>query len=175
MLKEGPNIELYSWNAKTKEFYFLGHKINYVSNPDEWIKYLNDLILENRCLKKRLKHLLKSKLISSYDEKIPMTGKYKLNIEDLDKQLEQNYHKKIRYKLDEKIYVVFKEDDGVVRVFNSEIEEISITKEYTINYYVKDIAGEEFKEDELIPINRTDLLIERINNLLFFKENREVK
>lgn len=167
-------IELYSWNEETKEFYFLGHKIDYVSNPSEWQKYLNDLILENECLGKRLKHLLKSKIISKYDEKIPMTGEYRLNIEDLDKQYKQKYHKKIKYELQEKVYVVFKEDDGIVRVFSSAIDEITISKEYEISYYVKDIIGEEFKDEELIPIDRKDLLIEKIDKLLSKEKRIEV-
>ena len=29
---------LYEWNTETKEFYFLGHKIDYVNNPSEWLK-----------------------------------------------------------------------------------------------------------------------------------------
>lgn len=39
---------LYKWNNKTKEFWFLGHKIDYVHNPEEWCKYLNDLVTENK-------------------------------------------------------------------------------------------------------------------------------
>lgn len=42
---------LYEWNTETKEFYFLGHKIDYVNNPSEWLKYLNDLVTENKELK----------------------------------------------------------------------------------------------------------------------------
>lgn len=33
---------LYQWNNETKEFWFLGEKIDYVHNPSEWKKYLND-------------------------------------------------------------------------------------------------------------------------------------
>ena len=39
---------LYAWNNETKEFWFLGEKIDYVHNPNEWKKYLNDLVSKNK-------------------------------------------------------------------------------------------------------------------------------
>ena len=39
---------LYQWNNETKEFWFLGEKIDYVHNPSEWKKYLNDLVTKNK-------------------------------------------------------------------------------------------------------------------------------
>lgn len=42
---------LYSWNDKTKEFFFLGQKIDYIHNPSEWNTYLNNIITANRKLK----------------------------------------------------------------------------------------------------------------------------
>ena len=39
---------LYAWNNETKEFWLLGEKIDYVHNPNEWKKYLNDLVSKNK-------------------------------------------------------------------------------------------------------------------------------
>ena len=69
-----------------------------------------------------------------------------------------------KHSLDDEVYVVFKEDDGVVRVFKDKISEISYSEKHGLNYYVG--ICEDFKEEELIPIDKTNLLIERINKLL---------
>ena len=45
------NFILYEWNYETKEFWFLGEKIDYINNPTEWRKYLNNLVEENKQLK----------------------------------------------------------------------------------------------------------------------------
>ena len=51
------NFILYEWNAKTKEFWFLGEKIDYIHNPQEWRKYLNNLVTENKELKQENQQL----------------------------------------------------------------------------------------------------------------------
>ena len=51
------NFILYAWNDETKEFWFLGEKIDYVHNPKEWKKYLNDLVSENKQLKEKVNQL----------------------------------------------------------------------------------------------------------------------
>ena len=71
----------------------------------------------------------------------------------------------IKYKLGEEVYAVSKEDDGLVSVLKSEIEEFSMSKIHGLHYYIKDIVAE-FKEEELIPVERKDLLVERIDKLL---------
>ena len=53
-MNEDKNFILYEWNNETKEFYFLGHKIDYIHNPSEWRKYLNDLVTENKKLQQRI-------------------------------------------------------------------------------------------------------------------------
>lgn len=53
-MNEDKNFILYEWNNETKEFYFLGHKIDYVHNPSEWQKYLNDLVTENKDLREKI-------------------------------------------------------------------------------------------------------------------------
>ena len=72
----------------------------------------------------------------------------------------------IKYELGEKVYAVYKEYDGIIRVIKSEIEEIGMSKKHGLYYYIQDIVAEEFKEEELIPINRKDLLVERIDKLM---------
>lgn len=69
-----------------------------------------------------------------------------------------------KHNLDDEVYVVFKEDDGIVRVFKDKISEIAYSKKHGLNYYVG--ICEDFKEEELIPIDKPNLLIERINKLL---------
>lgn len=57
------NFILYQWNNETKEFWFLGEKIDYVHNPSEWKKYLNNLVNENKELKERINKI--DKFVSS--------------------------------------------------------------------------------------------------------------
>ena len=45
------NFILYEWNHETKEFWFLGEKIDYIHNPTEWREHLNNLVEENKRLK----------------------------------------------------------------------------------------------------------------------------
>lgn len=70
----------------------------------------------------------------------------------------------IKYKFDDEVYVVYKEDD-VVRIFKGKIVEFSMSKDYGLHYYV-DNSGDDYVEQELIAVDRDDLLIERINKLL---------
>lgn len=72
----------------------------------------------------------------------------------------------IKYKLGDEVYVVFKEDDGVVRVFKDRIAEFAMSEKYGLHYFVENTIVEEFNEEELIPIDKHELLIERINKLL---------
>lgn len=46
----------------------------------------NKLTLENRVLKERMQHLLKSKIVRSYDIKDRRTGQYELNIDEFDER-----------------------------------------------------------------------------------------
>lgn len=48
------NFILYEWNPITKEFWFLGEKIDYVHNPSEWNGYLNNLVTKNKDLQQRI-------------------------------------------------------------------------------------------------------------------------
>lgn len=70
----------------------------------------------------------------------------------------------LKYKFNDEVYVVFKEDDGMVRVFKDRIKEFSMSEEHGLTYYVD--RFEDFKEEELIPVDRPDLLVERIDMLL---------
>ena len=47
-------VILYEWNPITKEFWFLGEKIDYIHNPSEWREYLNNLVTKNKLYKHRL-------------------------------------------------------------------------------------------------------------------------
>jgi len=71
----------------------------------------------------------------------------------------------IKYNLDDEVYAVYKEDDGVVRLFKDKIVEFAISKEHGLHYFLEN-SGEDFKEEELILVDQQDSLIERINKLL---------
>lgn len=71
----------------------------------------------------------------------------------------------LKYKFGDEVYVVYIEDDGIVRVFKDKVVEFSMSEEYGLHYYV-DKMCEEFKEEELVRINDTDGLVNRINELL---------
>lgn len=70
----------------------------------------------------------------------------------------------LKYKFNDEVYVVFKEDDGIVRVFKDKVKEISMSEEHGLIYYID--RFEDFKEEELISVDRPDLLVERIDMLL---------
>ena len=53
------NFILYGWNVETKEFWFLGEKIDYIHNPQEWRKHLNNLVTENKELQQENQQLKK--------------------------------------------------------------------------------------------------------------------
>ena len=54
------------WNKETKEFWFLGKKIDYIHNPEEWRKYLNDLVTENKQLKKKYENAVADYELEKY-------------------------------------------------------------------------------------------------------------
>lgn len=139
--EENNEFILMEWKEDTKEFFFLGHKIDWVSNPDEWIKYLNDLVCENKCLESRLRHLLKSSIIRDYDTLNPKTKEYNLDIEQLDELLSHNKTKKDII-LGDVINILSKVKDGTLK-FSIEDNYIycenAITKEKVI---VKDLREE---------------------------------
>ena len=54
MMNKEDNFILYEWNPITKEFWFLGEKIDYVHNPSEWNEYLNNLVTKNKDLQQRI-------------------------------------------------------------------------------------------------------------------------
>lgn len=56
---------------------------------EQKLSKVEELELENKCLSKRLKHLLQSKLISLFDEVERNTQNYKLAINILDKEFEK--------------------------------------------------------------------------------------
>lgn len=71
----------------------------------------------------------------------------------------------LKYKFGDEVYVVFKEHDGIVRIFKDVVKEFSMSEKYGLGYYVDKLC-EEFKEEELIPVDRKDLLVARIDKLL---------
>lgn len=75
-----------------------------------------------------------------------------------------------KYGIGDMVYVVFKETDkSNIEVCVGMVQEIVI-KENTIGYYV-DTLYEEFKEEELVPINDKEGLAKRIDELS--KENKD--
>lgn len=76
----------------------------------------------------------------------------------------------LKYKFGDEVYVVFKEEkDGMVRIFKDKVTEISMSEKYGLHYYV-DKMCEEFKEEELVPVNKPTKLLVRIDELLGGKE-----
>ena len=67
----------------------------------------------------------------------------------------------LKYKFGDEVYVVYIEDDGIVRVFKDKIVEFSMSEQYYV-----DKMCEEFKEEELVRIDDTAGLVKRINELL---------
>lgn len=77
-----------------------------------------------------------------------------------------------KYGIGDKVYVVFKETDkSEIEVCVATVQEILI-RENTIRYYI-DTLYEEFKEEELIPINDKEGLAKKIDELS--KENKDEK
>lgn len=70
----------------------------------------------------------------------------------------------LKYKFGDEVYVVYKEDD-MVRIFKDKVVEFAMSSVHGLHYYVDSLC-EEFKEEELVPIDRKDLLAERIDKLL---------
>lgn len=70
----------------------------------------------------------------------------------------------------EYVYVIFKEENGIIKLFKDKIDSIVI-KEDEIVYFLDKIC-EEFHEDELIKYKDESSLLNKINNLI---ENKETK
>ena len=75
----------------------------------------------------------------------------------------------LKYKFGDEVYVVYIEDDGIVRVFKDKITEFVMSEQYGLHYYV-DKMCEEFEEEELISVNDPGGLLMRIDKLLGGKE-----
>lgn len=72
---------------------------------------------------------------------------------------------KTKFEIGQIVYVVFREDNEVwVKVFDDAIQEIVIGED-GVTYYLTKIC-EEFKEEDLIPINNSEALTDRIDYLL---------
>ena len=78
----------------------------------------------------------------------------------------------LKYKFRDEVYVVYIEDDGIVRVFKDKIVEFSMSEQHGLHYYV-DKMCEEFEEEDLIQIDKPHLLIARINELLRGGKNED--
>ena len=75
----------------------------------------------------------------------------------------------LKYNFGDEVYVVYIEDDGIVRIFKDKVTEFAMSEEYGLHYYVDKIC-EEFKEEELVSINDPGELLIRIDKLLGGKE-----
>lgn len=81
---------------------------------------------------------------------------------------------KTKYGIGDKVYVVFKETNkSETEVCVGIVQEILI-RENTIEYYV-DTLYEEFKEEELIPINDKEGLAKKIDELSKEAKNEKNK
>lgn len=69
-----------------------------------------------------------------------------------------------KYNFGDEVYIVYKEQ-GEIHIQRDVIDEVSISKELGLHYYPKNICAE-FREEELIEVDRKDLLVERIDKLL---------
>lgn len=68
-----------------------------------------------------------------------------------------------KFAIDEKVYIVYKENDEV-KVFKDVIKEILITETQTIYYGL--IVGWELKEDDLVSDADRDKVINKIDELI---------
>ena len=71
---------------------------------------------------------------------------------------------KTKFKIGEEVYIIFKENDGIIRLFKDEVTEIVINDKGIL--YYGDILCEEFKENQLISFNNKELLVEKIDELI---------
>ena len=71
---------------------------------------------------------------------------------------------KTKFKIGEEVYIIFKENDGIIRLFKDEVTEIVINDKGIL--YYGDILCEEFKENQLISFNDKELLVEKIDELI---------
>lgn len=70
-----------------------------------------------------------------------------------------------KYKIGEDVYIVFKEDcDDYVQIYKGSISEIIIKKNEQLYFAIN--LCEEFSEEDIVPIERKDLLEKRIDELL---------
>ncbi len=70
-----------------------------------------------------------------------------------------------KYKIGEDVYIVFKEDcDDCVQIYKDSISEIIIKKNEQLYFAIN--LCEEISEEDIVPIERKDLLEKRIDELL---------
>ena len=76
---------------------------------------------------------------------------------------------KLKYEFNDEVYAVYKNNyRNEVVVTKGIISEFSMSKEDGLFYYLDN--GDDFKEENLIPLTRHDLLAARIDELLKEKE-----
>ena len=70
-----------------------------------------------------------------------------------------------KFKIGEEVYLIIKnEDNNNLEISKDKIKEVVVTK--TMYYYWMENFGDEVYEDEIAPINRKDLLVLRITEML---------
>lgn len=70
----------------------------------------------------------------------------------------------LKYSIGDEVYVVFKENYKV-NVLKGKIEEFCYSGKYGLDYYIDGVC-EEFKEDDIIPVNDKDGLVKKIDELM---------
>lgn len=77
-----------------------------------------------------------------------------------------------KYTLDDEVYIIYKEDEEpFIRILKDKIKEIALSHN-GILYYTEDFF-DEVKEEEIVPVNRPDLLADRVKELSEVKHESE--
>lgn len=79
---------------------------------------------------------------------------------------------KLKYEFNDEVYAVYKEEfEDTVNIGKGKVVEFAMSKEHGLIYFLDDYS-EGFKEEDLIPVARHDLLAARIDELLILKEEK---
>ena len=72
---------------------------------------------------------------------------------------------KTKYEIGQKVYAIFKEENEIwVKIFDDVVSQIVIDED-GITYYLEK-TYEEFKEEDIVPILKSEALVDRIDYLL---------
>lgn len=71
----------------------------------------------------------------------------------------------VKYRVGEEVYAIYKEDDGIIRLWKDKINSITIRENNVIDYLLEDYC-ETFSEHELVKLEDEKGLLKKINELI---------